>query len=86
MTQPPADAGAGGGGDARGLVLISTAVAQMVVPILIGVWLDNRYGWGPWGMAGGAILGLVGGGWMLWRIVRRMNRTDRPGGAPPTEH
>lgn len=86
MTPPPADAGSGGGGDTRGLVLISTAVAQMVVPILIGVWLDNRYGWGPWGMAVGAVVGLVGGGWALWAIVRRMNRNTGRGGAPPTEH
>ena len=30
------------------------------MPILIGVWLDNRYGWGPRGMAVGAVVGLVG--------------------------
>lgn len=85
MTPPPANVG----GDARGLVLISSAVAQMVVPILVGVWLDNKYGWTPWGLALGAAVGLVGGGWSLWAIGRRMNRNDRPesgGGSFPPEN
>jgi len=83
MPTPPANSGS----DARGLLLISSAVAQMVVPILVGVWLDNKYGWKPWGMVAGAVLGIVGGGWSLYVISRRMNRDDRPesghGSSPP---
>jgi F0F1-type ATP synthase assembly protein I len=27
----------------------------------IGWWLDRKYGWAPWGVLTGAILGIVGG-------------------------
>jgi ATP synthase protein I len=50
------------------------------------VWLDDRYGWSPWGMATGAAVGLVGGVWALRAVYRRMNRTNRPGGASPSEN
>ena len=59
------------GGDARSLALISTAVTQMVVPILIGVWLDDRNGWSPWGMAVGAVVGVGGGFFLLVRMSRK---------------
>lgn len=76
MTPLPADSG----GDARGLVMISTAVAQMVVPILIGVWLDNRNGWSPWGAVAGVAIGFVS-------MVTWMSRKqDRNGGTPPSDN
>ena len=40
-------------GGASGLVYIGMAVTQFVVPILIGVWLDKKYGWSPWGLIAG---------------------------------
>jgi ATP synthase protein I len=64
------------GNDFRGLAMISTVVAEMVVPILIGVWLDNRYGWTPWGMTIGAVLGLVGGVGHLIVLARRSEKRD----------
>ena len=79
MDRPPADTG----GDARSLALISTAVAQMVVPILVGVWLDDRYGWSPWGMAAGAVVGVGGGFFLLVRMSRKLYRT---GGEPPSDN
>jgi F0F1-type ATP synthase assembly protein I len=33
----------------------------MVVPVAIGVFLDGRFGWSPWGVAVGAVVGFVGG-------------------------
>jgi F0F1-type ATP synthase assembly protein I len=75
------------GDDARGLVLISAAVGQMVVPILLGVWFDNTNNTSPWGMVVGSVLGIVGGSWSLWAISRRMNRNEPPptgsGSSPP---
>lgn len=62
------------GGDARGLVLVSSAVAQFVVPILIGVWLDAQYGWSPWGLAVGTVVGVIGGAVGLALLYRRANR------------
>lgn len=77
MSDRPGDSG----GDARGLALISTAVGQMVVPILLGVWLDNRNGWGPWGLIVGSIVGVGGMFVTLMLIARKQNRS---GGRPPT--
>ena len=34
---------------------------EMVVPIVLGLLLDNWLGCGPWGVVAGAVLGLVGG-------------------------
>ncbi|MBX9623393.1 MAG: AtpZ/AtpI family protein [Gemmataceae bacterium] len=59
------------GGDYRALGLVLTAVGEMVAPILIGVWLDDRYGWSPWGLVIGGTLGLVGGVGHLIVIARR---------------
>lgn len=77
MSRPPIDSG----GDARGLVLISTAVAQMVVPVLIGAWLDRRYDWSPWGMLVGAAVGFGGG---VTALVWKSRGPDHTGGKPPT--
>lgn len=64
-----------GGGDYRGLALISTAVAEMVVPILIGVWADGKFGTGPWGLVAGAVFGLGGG---MAHLVLVSRRADQP--------
>ena len=52
MTPPPA------GSDYRSLALVGTAVAELVAPVLVGAWLDSRYGWSPWGATVGAVLGV----------------------------
>lgn len=76
MTSRPAD---DTGGGAKGLAQASTAVAQMVVPILLGVWLDSRYGWSPWGLVVGTLVGVVGGFLSLVRLARKQGRSgDRP--------
>lgn len=49
------------GRDYRGLALASTAVGEMVVPILIGVWADSGLGSSPAGLIVGAVVGVVGG-------------------------
>lgn len=40
---------------------LSQVGLEMALPIFLGVWLDNRFGWSPWGTAIAAILGLTGG-------------------------
>ena len=49
-----------GGADYRVLAIASIAVGELVAPILIGLWLDNRFGWSPFGLAAGAVIGFVG--------------------------
>lgn len=67
-------------GDYRGLAMISTAVAEMVVPVLFGVWLDNRYNTEPWCVLVGAVVGITGGVAHLIYISRR----SAGGGKPPS--
>lgn len=47
--------------DYRVLALAGTAVAELVIPVLIGAWVDRRYGSAPWGLLLGAVMGFVGG-------------------------
>jgi ATP synthase protein I len=42
--------------------------------VLVGQWLDKRYGWSPWGMVVGASLGLVGGMYLLIKDAIRANK------------
>ncbi len=37
---------------------------------LLGWWLDGRFGWRPWLMVTGLILGLVGGTYNVWKVGR----------------
>lgn len=40
---------------------LSQVGLEMVLPIFLGVWLDNRFGWSPWATTAGALLGFGGG-------------------------
>ncbi len=40
--------------------------------LIVGAWLDGKYGLSPWGMLGGSVLGLIVGILGLIRIARRV--------------
>lgn len=40
---------------------LGQAGIEMVAPLGIGLWLDYQFGWGPWGLIVGALVGFVGG-------------------------
>ena len=61
-------------GGVRGLALVGTAVAEMVVPTLIGAWIDDRYSCQPWGVLLGAALGVI------VSILHLVSRNRRPTG------
>lgn len=42
--------------------------------LLIGTWLDRRYGWQPWGMLIGGMLGLAAGLYLVIKQGLRMNK------------
>lgn len=47
---------------------------EIVAPIGLGVFLDRAvWGWGPWGLIGGAVIGFVGG---LTHLVILGNREN----------
>ena len=70
------------GSDYRGLALAGTAVTELVAPILLGVWADSHFGWAPWGLAVGAVVGFVGGIGHLLVIANRAGETKKPGDRP----
>jgi F0F1-type ATP synthase assembly protein I len=41
----------------------------------VGWWLDRKYGWAPWGVLTGAILGIVGGLTNFLREARALMRS-----------
>ncbi len=51
----------------------------VVLFFLGGKWLDGKFGWDPWGAAGGGLLGALMGMVALIRRVMRMS-DDGPGG------
>lgn len=56
---------------------------EMVAPIVVGVLLDSKFGWSPWGAAVGAVVGLAGG---LTHMVLMVNRReDRRPPEPPRD-
>ena len=46
----------------------------VVVGLVVGRWLDNRYGWTPRGTIIGMMLGLAGGLYLLIREGIRINK------------
>ena len=50
---------------------------QMLVGVTLGVvvgqWLDRKYGWQPWGTMGGAMIGLAAGMYLLIKDAIRIN-------------
>ena len=61
----------------------STVAAEMVVPIVLGAWLDSRLGLkGLFAILGG-VIGVSTGIWSLLKMVEPMRRKDRPPSDPP---
>lgn len=57
-----------------------TAISiEMVLPGLLGYWLDRRWGWLPWLTVLGMFLGMALGTWQLVRLVQARQTSDRRG-------
>lgn len=58
---------------------VATTVAlEMVAPILVGYWLDQRWKTGVVFVACGAAIGLGVGMWSLIRIARNRRQDNEP--------
>jgi F0F1-type ATP synthase assembly protein I len=66
------------------LLALSQIGFEMVAPIVLGVVLDNKLGWTPWGVTCGAVLGLVGGFAHLLLLLHRFEEKDPPSGQDET--
>jgi F0F1-type ATP synthase assembly protein I len=65
----------------RRYVTMAQVGMEMVAPIAVGLALDYFFNCSPWGVVGGAVVGLVGG---LAHLVRLANRPDESHtGKPP---
>ncbi len=42
--------------------------------LLIGTWLDHRFGWGSKGLITGAVVGMVAGMYLLFKEGMRINK------------
>jgi ATP synthase protein I len=67
--------------DLRGQVLRSMALTMaigvdlacvLLVCVLIGHYIDGRWGTSPWGLLLGIVLGLIGGAASAYRMIMRV--------------
>jgi F0F1-type ATP synthase assembly protein I len=46
----------------------------VVLGLVVGSWLDKRFGWTPWGVLVGTMLGMASGMYLLIRDGLRVNK------------
>jgi F0F1-type ATP synthase assembly protein I len=54
------------------LALGGSLAAWLAGGALAGRWLDSRFGWSPWGVLGGMLIGAAGAGFTFYRTVRKL--------------
>jgi ATP synthase protein I len=47
---------------------------ELVAPILLGVWVDQQFGWSPWGLVVGGTIGFVGSITHMMMLANRENK------------
>jgi F0F1-type ATP synthase assembly protein I len=59
---------------------LAQAGMEMVLPVVLGVYLDRRLGWTPWLTVALAVLGFAGGLTHMVLLANRINKeNDKPG-------
>ena len=48
--------------------------AGVILGLVVGKWLDNRYHWAPWGVLVGVLIGLASGMYLLIRDGMKINK------------
>ena len=79
---PPQQTGGKGrsgrkGGDDSGWGNVGVGLQMLVGTALgffVGNWLDGRFGWSPWGVLVGTMLGLAAGMYLLIKDAIRINK------------
>lgn len=52
--------------------------ATMVLPILLGIYLDDTFGFEPWGVLLGVFFGLIGLMSRLYKLILMLKRESPP--------
>ncbi len=65
----------GNGKDLGRYVALGQVGMEMFVPICIGAVLDYYFGWNPWGVIVGTVLGFSGGLIHLIHMVQQLDKT-----------
>lgn len=48
--------------------------AALAVPILLGYWLDSYFGWQPWALLAGCLVGIVNIFLLIFKLNERLNQ------------
>jgi F0F1-type ATP synthase assembly protein I len=64
----------GDGGDQSGMTLGLYPAVGVLLGLLIGTWLDHKFGWGSKGLITGAVIGLVAGLYLLFKEGMRISK------------
>ena len=56
--------------------LILSICTEMIVPVIVGYWLDRHWGKEPLLTLLGLVVGLAAGFWGLLKLMRQSNRPD----------
>ncbi len=59
---------------------ISQVGMEMVVPGVVGLWLDNTFNWLPWATITGVVLGFVLGITHLTVLMKKSDEDEPPKG------
>lgn len=57
---------------------LSQVGLEMVVPIIGGLAADHYFGWTPWGVVAGTILGFGGGLLHLLNLLKQQEESNQP--------
>jgi F0F1-type ATP synthase assembly protein I len=62
------------GGNTSGMSLGLYPAIGVLLGMLVGYWLDHRFGWGSKGLITGAVVGMVAGLYLLFKEGMRANK------------
>jgi len=62
---------------------IAAVGMEMVIPALLGWWLDSYLNSGPWGALVGGVVGFTGGIWHMLRLAKQDEPSRNHKNSPP---
>lgn len=72
--QPDTESGGNAGRSRWAYAALGSELAgSVLIPVLLGIWLDGEFGWKPWGVVTGAALGMIATGATMARLLIRQN-------------